>query len=132
MGVAPERCISSRKTSELAGWISKIKLKKNNSKIQRRRNLFVEAVLSNALARAQAELRQKQHERRLRWHKLMSSCGVDAANSTTLPQNWDMKIYEEINADLDNFMNQLKSTTSMQSWPIFVLLMFCHREKKAV
>lgn len=122
MGVAPERSVSSRKTSDLAGWISNIKLKKTKFKNQRRKNLFIEAVLSNALVRAEGELRQKQHERRLRWHKLMSSCGVDAASPTKLPQNWDMKIYEEINADLDNFMNQLKSRTSIsiQSWPTLV------------
>lgn len=112
MGVAPERSVSSRKTSDLAGWISKIKLKKTNFKIQRRKNLFIEAVLSNALVRAETELRQKQQERRLRWHKLMSNCALDAASPTKLPQNWDMKIYEEVNADLDSFMNQLNSKTS--------------------
>lgn len=107
MGVAVERWPKINKTTELASWISRIKNKKTKCKYQKRKNLFIETVLSNALVRAETELRQKQQERRLRWQRLMSKCAINTNSCDKLPQNFDLKIYEQINADLDNFMNQL-------------------------
>ncbi|KAL1494734.1 hypothetical protein ABEB36_010282 [Hypothenemus hampei] len=104
MGVAYE----PRKTSELVSWISQIKIKKTNFKCKKRKNLFVEAILSHALTSAETELRRKQQERRQRWHKLMSQCVITSNSCDKPAPNWDPKIYEEINADFDKFMNQLK------------------------
>lgn len=108
MGVAVDH---SRKTSELATWISRFRVKKTNFKYQKRKNLFIEAVLANALTRAETELRQKQQERRLRWQNLMSKCAINT-DCDKLPQNWDMRTYQEINAELDTFMNQLNNCST--------------------
>lgn len=107
------------KTSELANWISKIKFKKLNNKTRRRKNLFMDAVLSNALTRAEYELRRKQQERRLRWqtyksrwtaidHNYNRDCNDDDddENSPKIICD-DNPLYEELNA-LDNFMLKLK------------------------
>lgn len=112
MGVAFERL---QKTTELASWISRIRIKKTNFRYQKRKNLFIEAVLSNALVRAETELRQKQQERRLRWQHLMSKCAINTNTCDKLPPNFDTKIYDEINADIDSFMNQLNQKKSISA-----------------
>lgn len=101
------------KTSDLANWISKIKFKKLNNKVQKRKNLFIEAVLSNALTRAEYELRRKQQERKLRWQTFKSKWMTidhnyckDSNNSNKMVCD-DHQLYEELNS-LDNFMLQLK------------------------
>lgn len=111
---------SSCKTSDLSSWISKIRVKKFDFKCQKKRNLLVQAVLTNALARAENELRQKQQERRLRWHNLMSKNAIDPEQcGSKVPSTWDMQTYEEINSGIDAFMNQLKTIKANSSWCVF-------------
>lgn len=98
---------NSFKTTELEGWIRLLKVKKNNFKCQKRKNLFVEAILNKALIQAKAELRQKQQERKLRWQNLQSSWSIDSCDKSNI--NLDPKVYEEINSSIDEFMSQLKS-----------------------
>lgn len=111
MGVVakPNSASNSLKTSDLADWISLIKVKKINFKSKKRNNLFIEAVLNKALTRAETELRLKQQERRLRWQHLKSTWAIqnDYCDKNT-SINWDTKVCEELNSSLDNFMLQLR------------------------
>lgn len=110
MGVVPKSngtCNYSFKTSELADWIGLLKVKKNNFKCQKRKNLLIEAILNKALAEAEAELHQKQQERRQRWKHLKSSWSFDTCDNSNI--NLDPKVCEELNSSLDEFMSQLKS-----------------------
>lgn len=98
---------NSFKTSELADWIGLLKVKKNNFKCQKRKNLLIEAILNKALAQAETELRQKQQERKLRWQHLRTTWSIDSCDKSNI--NLDPKVYGELNSSLDEFMSQLKS-----------------------
>ncbi|KAJ8925744.1 hypothetical protein NQ315_009592 [Exocentrus adspersus] len=103
MGVVakPNPTPNSSKTSELADWISLIKVKKLNFKSKNRNNLLIEAVLNKALSRAETELRQKQQERRLRWQHLKSRWAIrnDCCDkNSNASVNWDTKICEELSS----------------------------------
>lgn len=98
---------NSIKTSDLTDWIGLLKVKKNNFKYQRRKNLFIEAILNEAICQAQTELRHKQQERKLRWQHLRSSLCIDSCDNSQI--NLDSKDYEELNNSLDQFMLELKS-----------------------
>ncbi|KAG5896167.1 hypothetical protein JTB14_016942 [Gonioctena quinquepunctata] len=104
---------NSLRTPFLAEWIALIKIKKQNLKCKKRRNLSIEAVLNKALTNAETELRRKQHERRLRWHHLKSSLGITQNDSCDIKssKNWDTKACEELTSSLDDFMSQLKAIT---------------------
>ncbi|XP_050296456.1 uncharacterized protein LOC126736234 [Anthonomus grandis grandis] len=105
--------VASGKISELRGWISKLKRKRRNFKYEPRKNLFVEAILANALTSTQAEIRKIQEERVRKWRnsrKFQSACGRENyENSSKIPPDWDPDLYAEINADIDKFMSQLTS-----------------------
>lgn len=109
MGVVEKRNVTcnSFKTSELTDWIGLLKIKKNNFKYQKRKNLLIEAILNKALSQAETELRQKQQERKLRWQHLRTSWSVDSCDKSNI--NLDPKVYGELNSSLDEFMSQLKS-----------------------
>lgn len=109
MGVVAKTRVTynSFKTSELADWIGLLKVKKNNFKCQKRKNLFIEAILNKALAQAETELRHKQQERKLRWQHLRTSWSIDSCDKSII--NLDPKVYGELNNSLDEFMSQLKS-----------------------
>lgn len=92
------------KTSELSDWICKVKVKKLNFKRQKRKNLFIEAVLTNALSRAETLLRMKQQERRMRWECIKSSL----PDSRCSPAVLDTRTSEDLDS-IDYFMSQLNS-----------------------
>lgn len=96
------------KTEEIADWISKIKCKKITLKRQKRRNLFVQAILTNQLYQAESELRRKQQQRLERWRSIQSTwTRSNNSENTTNPTVWDTSNCEEL-ISLDNFMSQLK------------------------
>lgn len=104
MGVAVRNIETVGHTDQLVDWITKVRCKKVNARKQRRKNLFVEAVLSNALRKAETELRHKQQERLRKWQQIKTSwCN----NSYSSQNSWDAKTCEELSS-LDNFMFQLK------------------------
>lgn len=94
------------KTSELNDWICKVRVKKLSCKRQKRKNLFIEAVLSNALVKAETLLRTKQQERRMRWEKIKSH--MPDATSHNRSSVWDTRTCEDLHS-IDNFMLQLNS-----------------------
>ena len=100
------------KPASLSSWISRLKVKKNKYQYQRRQNLFIEAVLSNALARAHHDLNLKREERAKRWREQLSKyvSTSEVSESNTIPSSLDPKLCEEINADIDSFMTQLKTS----------------------
>lgn len=79
VNVTRHRAASAIRTSELTDWIGKVKVKKRSFK---RKNLFIDAVLTNALVRAQELLRAKQQERRMKWLEVRKS----TMGTTTTPQ----------------------------------------------
>lgn len=109
--VAKAHLNNSIKTSELADWIAVLKVKKLNFKCQKRKNLFIEAVLNKALSKAETELRQKQQERRLRWQHLKSTWWINPKDScdTNSSIDWDASTCEDLTHSIDEFMSQLKS-----------------------
>jgi hypothetical protein len=98
--------VGNRETiSTLCDWISKVKFKKTNCKLQKRRNLLVQAVLARALTRAESELRTKQQERRLKWELFKAKvAGKDCSEDV----RWDDAVCKEVNSSLDHFMSQMK------------------------
>lgn len=111
MGVVakPNLTLNSSKTSKLSDWIGLLQVKKHNFKTQKRKNLFIEAVLNKALTKAETELRHKQHERKLRWQTLQSSWSIPGCDTDKSQINLDPKVCEDLNNSLDEFMSQLKS-----------------------
>lgn len=102
MGVVADRF---QAPYQLPVWINIIKVKKNKLKKAGRKSLFVHAVLTNALSCAQRELQRKQEERRLKWQRCKSE------NVSEQKENFDSEIYREVNAELDQFMNELNKCT---------------------
>uniref|UniRef100_A0A6P7FQZ9 Uncharacterized protein LOC114333069 n=1 Tax=Diabrotica virgifera virgifera TaxID=50390 RepID=A0A6P7FQZ9_DIAVI len=98
------------KNKDLSDWIALIKVKKLNFKCQRRKNLFIEAVLNKALTSAESELRQKQQERRQRWQNLKSELGLNRNESCDRP--WPTQSCEELEKDIDSFLSKLKVVNS--------------------
>ncbi|CAH0551227.1 unnamed protein product [Brassicogethes aeneus] len=94
------------KTSELVNWITHMKVKKMSFK---RKNLFIEAVLSSALTRAEYELRVKQKQRRLKWQFLKST--LESREGHLAKDAWSH--HEEIHS-LDRFMSQLKDVKPIE------------------
>lgn len=103
--VANAKVNNSFKTCGIAGWIGLLKIKKNSVKYQKRKNLFIEAVLNKALSKAECELRHKQQERKLKWQHLRSAWLLDDKTQINL----DSKVCEELNSSLDEFMLGLKT-----------------------
>lgn len=108
MGVAINTKDSVGQTTQLVDWITKVRCKKISVKNQRRKNLLVQAVLSNALMQAELELRRKQQQRFQRWQQLKNNwCSNSYNNSVPCSKNiWSS--CEEITS-LDHFLSQLKS-----------------------
>nr|XP_015837034.1 PREDICTED: uncharacterized protein LOC107398208 [Tribolium castaneum] len=92
--------------NSLCDWISKVKFKKTNCKLQKRRNLLVQAVLSSALSRAETELKMKQQERRLKWEFIKAKTAQKIDSSSDV--RWDDTVCQEVNSSLDQFMSQMK------------------------
>lgn len=109
MGVVAKSNISrsSFKTSDLTNWIGLLKVKKDNFKSQRRKNLFIEAVLNKALYQAETELRHKQQERKLRWQHLRSTKSIESCDYSQF--SLDPNVCEELNDSLNEFMIKMKS-----------------------
>lgn len=104
MGVILKSHEAVGQTSQLVDWITKVRCKKLNVRRQRRKNLLVEAVLANALLKAETELRTKQQERLRRWQQIKTSYSNVCSRTKTIP--WDA--CEDLNS-LDSFMSELKN-----------------------
>lgn len=111
MGV-PVHCSSNRQQNQTDGltvWITKVRVKKNSFKRQRRKNLRVEAVLTSALFKAEMLLRMKQQQRYQRWQRMKTElfkADCDVWNITAVgdrPVKWDEKTCEDLNS-LHSFM----------------------------
>lgn len=96
------------KPTDLPGWISKIRRKKANFKCQKRRNLRTEAILAYALGRAQNDLRHRQQERKIKWQKMMEAHACLPQNDDKVETS-DAQLFEDIHAEIDEFMNKLKT-----------------------
>ncbi|XP_017768538.1 PREDICTED: uncharacterized protein LOC108556783 [Nicrophorus vespilloides] len=133
MGVVAQERINSMRTGELTKWISKVKSKKRVNRSNGDCNLYIHAVLANALAVAEVTLSEKRRERQMRWYNKRSEMALDmliASASNQLSPTTDScvpqppttpppmqpplpasvlvyKDSEELSS-LDNFMNQLK------------------------
>lgn len=110
MGVALKNADAIGQTSQLVDWITKVRCKKLNVKKQRRKNLHVEAVLANALMKAETELRIKQQERLKRWQQIKTNYSYNVYNAT-MTVAFDTTSCEDLNS-LDSFMSQLKNVKS--------------------
>lgn len=108
MGVVIRNLDTVGQTGQLVDWITKVRCKKSNAKRQRRKNLFVEAVLASALIKAESELRHKQQERLRRWQQIKTSWSDDYSVTSS---TWNAKTCEELTS-LNNFMLQLKQVKS--------------------
>jgi len=111
MGV-PVRSSNNRRhnpTDGLAVWITKVRVKKNSIKRQRRKNLRVEAVLTSALVKAEKLLRMKQQQRYQRWQRMKTElfkadcnvCDITAVGDRSV--EWDEKTCEDLDS-LHSFM----------------------------
>lgn len=96
------RHVTQAKTSELTNWIYKVKVKKQNFK---RKNLFIEVVLSNTLSHAEHLLRAKQQERKMKWERIKSTlpAGVKTSKMEVTAAATPCKDLSSI----DDFMYQL-------------------------
>lgn len=105
MGVAVRSIENLGHTDQLVDWITKIKCKKNITRRQKRKNLFVEAVLTYTLTKAEVELRHKQQERMRKWKQIKTTL---CNHSETEPApKLHIRDCEELHS-LENFMSQLK------------------------
>lgn len=92
-------------TEELVKLISKFRTKKVYLKKRQRRDLRVEAILTNVLTRAQEELKAKQQQRLRKWLEVKSCLGV-----TDEKYKCDSDVWREKELGLDSlhsFMLQL-------------------------
>lgn len=108
MGAVERHCASpSIKTSELSRWICKVRVKKRNYK---RKNLFIDVVLANALRQAEHMLHAKQQERRMRWEAVKSALVNESAalrtRSECVRADAMMAASEDLRS-LDDFMYKL-------------------------
>ena len=124
MGV-PVRGPNNRRqnpTDGLEVWITKVRVKKNSFKRQRRKNLRVEAVLTSALVKAEMLLRMKQQQRYQRWQRIKTElfkadcnvCNITAVGDRST--EWDEKTCEDLDS-LHSFMclvNEVKCP--VQRW----------------
>ncbi|KAB0804271.1 hypothetical protein PPYR_01241 [Photinus pyralis] len=104
MGVA---LINNRTVNKesINDWISKVKCKKMSLKRQKRKNLFMEAILTHALYKAEIELKSKQQQRLQRWRSIKANVThVDFRNQSSPVHVLDC---EELYS-LNQFMSQLK------------------------
>lgn len=119
MGVVLNEKPLNVKTGELNYWISKVKVKQQNFKRQKRKNLLVEAVLSNALVTAENLLRLKQQERRMRWQRVKPKLAE-------APAILDTTDYcEELNS-LNDFMSKLNSIKAPVQRQLYLFNCFIH------
>lgn len=89
-------------------WIFKVKRKKLSLKRQRRKNLFVEAILTNALYKAELQLKSKQQQRLQRWRSIKTSLTrIQYPENTPSQIVWDNQTLEELDS-LNQFMSKLK------------------------
>ena len=65
------------KTEQLSNWISRVRSKKIVRRRSPKRDLRVEAVLTNALFKAEFELRTKQRLRNIKWQELKKELKLD-------------------------------------------------------
>ncbi|PSN45992.1 hypothetical protein C0J52_09782, partial [Blattella germanica] len=105
-------------TDGLVDWISKVRVKKNCMKKQRRKDLRVEAVLTSALVKAENELRIKQRQRYQRWQRLKSELNKSSDSNVCgsgqqLSERWDEKTCEDINS-INSFMSMLKESLHLR------------------
>lgn len=96
------------KTSELTDWICKVRVKKRNYK---RKNLFIDAVLTNALVRAEHLLRAKQRERKMKWEEIRTALRTRASlhvqgENLSAENSAAAAICEDLNC-IDDFMHKL-------------------------
>ncbi|KAK9704617.1 hypothetical protein QE152_g27768 [Popillia japonica] len=94
------------KTADLTNWINKFKTKKIYLKRQKRKDLFIEAVLTYALSRAENELRHKQQLRRQKWQTLKTTWEPINNQDDAKRPVWDIKIYEDLDS-LDHFLTEI-------------------------
>lgn len=107
MGAVGRHSAPAVKTSELNDWISKVRVKKRNFK---RKNLFIDAVLANALLQAEHLLRAKQQERKMRWQEIKSSFATSSVSQEPSTAATAAETASSVCEDLisiDNFMFQL-------------------------
>ena len=100
------------KTVSLFDWIGKVKCKKIEMRRKRRsQDLRVAAILTDALIRAEKELRRKQQERALKWAQLNIELSQRSASvSAEEEERHKQEISEMWNSELselDKFINSL-------------------------
>jgi len=109
-------------TTKLLKWIGEVTVKRRNFRRRTRcSNLFAEALLSNTLRKAQAELALKQEEKRMRLQTFYNSGKTSQVCETKAwskplekgnEQNNHSNLHEEVQshlASLDNFFDKLGS-----------------------
>lgn len=110
MGIALPSDEKKIKIADLTNWINMFKSKKSSLKHRRRRNLYAEAVITEAICRAESVLRHKQRLRKQKWQSLKSSWQHPDDQPVSDRPVWDSKTCEDLNS-LDNFLweiNQIK------------------------
>ena len=99
-------------TEELVKLISQFRSKKMFLKRKQKRDLRVEAILSNVLTRAQQELKAKQQQRLRKWLEVKSDLGI----SDNLKCDADVWREKELGLDsLHSFMLQLQEVKTCVS-----------------
>lgn len=87
--------------NKLSEWICKVKVKK---RAYCRKNLFINAVLTNTLVHAKHLLRAKQRERKQRWQKMKSTLPT---KTQALQRSINAAAICEELSSLDDFMYKL-------------------------
>lgn len=104
-----ESTVHRSKTEDLSAWINQVKIKKTVISRRRKADLRLRAMLSNALFKAENELKMKQQERYKKWQlikrelfgdNLINECKVSDYN------NFNMTFCEDFNS-LNMFMSKV-------------------------
>lgn len=90
----------------LCDWISKVRCKKREAK-RRCHDLRVVAILSTALYRAEAEMRQKQQERAAKWAQLHFEVTMMNKKEEEKRRKEVQELWETDLSDLNNFIKDL-------------------------
>lgn len=118
----PTDYLPRSKTEELLDWIYRISNKKTNMRLQRQRNLRVEAILENAQYRAQAQLEASQKLRRARWQDLQSR-----KRPRLLPQREPVDFEDETICDCEHCtLCQRHSPTTIGDAPAVLDRCYCN------
>ncbi|KAK5647806.1 hypothetical protein RI129_002698 [Pyrocoelia pectoralis] len=89
-------------------WICKVKSKKMSLRRQKRKNLFMEAILTHALSKAEVQLKCKQQQRLQRWRSIKATVThIEFPNKSASAIILDNRTCEELDS-LNQFMSQLK------------------------